>query len=145
VPEPGESDVLLKIGAAGFCHTDYQVWEGVYGSELPLVPSHEPVGTIVKLGSKVQGGKWKIGDRVGCLLFQHKCGHCTNCGLLDDIRFCENNNKTGLTDPGAMEEYMTTDAASLVPLPDSVSFEQGAPLMCAGASPPLSQVSMSLS
>lgn len=61
----------MKIGAAGFCHTDYQVWEGAYKSPLPIVPSHEPVGTVVAVGLEVNG-KFKIGDRVGVLLFRHK-------------------------------------------------------------------------
>ncbi|KAL1631093.1 hypothetical protein SLS56_004619 [Neofusicoccum ribis] len=47
VPTIGPNDLLIKIGAAGFCHTDHQVYEGVYKSQLPITPSHEPVGTVV--------------------------------------------------------------------------------------------------
>lgn len=70
VPKVGPNDVLVKVGAAGFCHTDYQVWEGVYQSPLPIIPSHEPVGTVVAVGSKASE-KYKVGDRVGVLLFRH--------------------------------------------------------------------------
>ena len=70
VPTPGPNDLLIKTGAAGFCHTDYQVWEGVYKSPLPITGSHEPVGTIVALGKDVDGGSWKVGMRVGVLLFR---------------------------------------------------------------------------
>ncbi|KAF1987249.1 alcohol dehydrogenase GroES-like domain-containing protein [Aulographum hederae CBS 113979] len=132
VPEIGDNDLLLKMGAAGFCHTDRQVWEGVYGTECPIIPSHEPVGTVVKVGSKAQG-KWKVGQRVGVLLFQHQCHACLSCEVTNDIRFCEKNGKAGLTHNGGMAEYMVADAESAVVLPDSVDFMQGAPLMCAGA------------
>jgi D-arabinose 1-dehydrogenase-like Zn-dependent alcohol dehydrogenase len=130
VPEIGDNDVLVKIGAAGFCHTDYQVWEGVYHSPCPIVPSHEPVGTVVVVGAKVQ--KWKVGQRVGVNLFQHQCHSCLECKTVNDVRFCENKGMAGLIVDGGMAEYMASDAESLVLLPDSLSFEQAAPLMCAG-------------
>ncbi|KAF2094850.1 alcohol dehydrogenase GroES-like domain-containing protein [Rhizodiscina lignyota] len=132
VPQLGENDLLLKMGAAGFCHTDYQVWEGVYGSKLPLVPSHEPVGTIVAVGSKVKD-PWKVGQRVGSLLFKHQCHHCEGCKATNDVRFCENNETAGLHNDGGMAEYFIADPATTVLLPDSIPFEQAAPLMCAGA------------
>ncbi|KAF2867473.1 alcohol dehydrogenase GroES-like domain-containing protein [Massariosphaeria phaeospora] len=131
VPEVGPNDVLIKIGAAGFCHTDYQVWEGVYESPLPQVPSHEPVGTVVAVG-KDAIGKWKVGDRVGALLHRHKCGHCLPCEVTNDVRFCENADLAGLKADGGMAEYMIGDADQTLRLPDSVDFVQGAPLMCAG-------------
>lgn len=133
VPEIGENDLLVKIGAAGFCHTDYQVWEGVYESPLPITPSHEPVGTVVKVGPKAEG-KFKVGQRVGVILFQHQCHHCINCEMLDDVRFCENAQYAGLKVDGGMAEYLVSDSESVVLLPDSLSFEQAAPLMCAGVS-----------
>jgi D-arabinose 1-dehydrogenase-like Zn-dependent alcohol dehydrogenase len=95
VPQIGDNDLLVKIGAAGFCHTDYQVWEGVYQSPFPMVPSHEPVGTIVALGKKAQE-KWKIGQRVGVSFIRHQCYDCTGCTVTGDIRFCENKECTYL-------------------------------------------------
>lgn len=101
-----------------------------------MTPSHEPVGTIVALGSEVDG--WKVGDRIGALLFRHACGTCQECqrSLREvgrcDLRFCKNASLAGLKDDGGLAEYMIADAADAVKLPDSVQFEQGAPLMCAG-------------
>lgn len=129
----GEKDVLIKVGAAGFCHTDYQVFQGVYESPCPIVPSHEPVGTIVAVGPKVDS-YWKVGQRVGVNLFQHQCHSCIPCEVLDDIRFCENAELAGLKNNGGFAEYMLSDSESIVLLPDSLSFEQAAPLMCAGVS-----------
>ncbi|KAK5064727.1 hypothetical protein LTR84_000561 [Exophiala bonariae] len=132
VPQVGDTDLLVKSAAAGFCHTDYQVWEGVYESPTPIVPSHEPVGTIVAVGSKVQD-KWKVGQRVGALLFRHQCHHCLKCKTTNDIRFCENIDFAGLKADGGMAEYFIADGHNAVLLPDEVDFENAAPLMCAGA------------
>lgn len=83
---------------------------------------------------------WKIGDRIGALLFRHACGKCQGRQRTlreegrHDLRFCKNASLAGLKDHGAMAEYMIADANNAVKLPDSVSFEQGAPLMCAGVS-----------
>ena len=102
----------------------------------PLTPSHEPVGTVVQTGPEVQG--WQPGDRVGVLLFRHACGKCLGCretlaaeGRID-LRFCENVSMAGLKDDGAMAEYIVADASNTIKFPDSVPFEQGAPLMCTG-------------
>ncbi len=133
VPEPGPTDLLVKSAAAGFCHTDYQVWEGIYESPCPVVPSHEPVGTIVSMGAEVQN-KWKVGQRVGALLFRHQCHTCTGCRVNDDIRFCENADYAGLKADGGMAEYFIADGHNSVLLPDEVGFLDGAPLMCAGVS-----------
>lgn len=136
IPALQSNDLLVKVGAAGYCHTDYQVYEGVYGSKCPLTPSHEPVGTVVQTGPEVHG--WQAGDRVGVLLFRHACGKCLGCrktlaaeGRID-LRFCEDVSMAGLNDDGAMAQYIVADASNTVKLPDSVPFEQGAPLMCAG-------------
>lgn len=131
MPEIGSNDLLVKIGAAGFCHTDYQVWEGVYKSPFPLIPSHEPAGTIVAVGSEAQE-KWKVGQRVGVSFFRHACHNCVGCTVTADIRWCENKELGGLLHDGGMAEYIIGDADNTVLLPESLPFEQAAPLMCAG-------------
>ena len=138
VPKYGDNDLLLKVGAAGFCHTDYQVYEGVYQSKLPLTPSHEPVGTIVALGNKASKN-WKVGQRVGMLNLRHACNDCGGCknyreGELPNMRFCKNKSMAGIQDDGGFAEYVVADADSSSLLPDGLSFEQAAPMMCAGVS-----------
>lgn len=102
-----------------------------------MIPSHEPVGTIVALGTNVDA-KWKVGQRVGVLNFRHPCGTCAKCrwhkGAYStlDARFCENKNMAGITHDGGFAKYLTADASTTVVLPDSLEFEQAAPLMCAG-------------
>jgi D-arabinose 1-dehydrogenase-like Zn-dependent alcohol dehydrogenase len=141
VPKPGPNDLLVKVAAAGFCHIDYQVYSGTYNSVCPLTPSHEPVGTIVTIGAEAEKErKWHIGQRVGVLNFRHPCGHCSGCRWSSkkqgnfDARFCEKKDMAGIKTDGGFAEYIIADPATTVPLPDSISFDQAAPFMCAGVS-----------
>ncbi|KAL4922640.1 chaperonin 10-like protein [Aspergillus aurantiobrunneus] len=143
IPTPSiqENDLLLKVGAASFCHTDYQVYEGVYKSQCPMTPSHESVGTVVEVGTKAAQAGWKTGQRVGMLNFRHACHSCIGCRVArdpqspgrPDARFCENKEMAGISADGGFAEYVIADADSSLLLPDGLAFEQAAPLMCAGA------------
>lgn len=84
----------------------YQVWEGVYESKLPQIPSHEPVGTVVAVGDEAKAKGWKTGQRVGVMLFKHACRNCSGCESTHDIRFCKNVVIEGLTTDGGMAEYI---------------------------------------
>ncbi|KAH8205595.1 hypothetical protein TruAng_000301 [Truncatella angustata] len=138
VPTISDHELLVQVYAAGFCHSDLQVMHGQFESKLPLIPSHEPAGKIVKVGAKC-GSKWRIGDRVGVLNFKNSCKTCTGCKLSKreygtyDPRFCETREMAGFKHDGAFAEYMVADPETTVKLPESLSFEQAAPLMCAGA------------
>lgn len=102
-----------------------------------MIPSHEPAGEIVHIGVSVQGS-WKIGDRVGILNFKNACGSCVGCrqhkrrATRPDPRFCQRREMAGFRHHGAFAQYMLADPNTTVHLPDAVSYEQGAPLMCAG-------------
>ncbi|KAF2190015.1 GroES-like protein [Zopfia rhizophila CBS 207.26] len=109
VPQTGDNDVLVKVGNAGFCHTDYQVWKGGNGSPYPIVPSHEPVGTVVAVGPAAQA-KWKVDYRVGVILFRHACKTCIGCETTEDIRYCANRDMAGLTADGARSPLMCAGA-----------------------------------
>lgn len=111
-----------------------------------MIPSHEPGGRIAEIGVNVRG-EWKVGDRVGVLNFKKACGECVGCrqhkrrSARADPRFCERREMAGFRHDGAFAQYMLADPETTVPLPGGVSFEQGAPLMCAGVSfPRLSSV-----
>ncbi|KIJ23322.1 hypothetical protein M422DRAFT_39670 [Sphaerobolus stellatus SS14] len=131
-----EDDVLVKIAVAGYCHTEMMVQSGEWadkitatGRSLPLIPSHEGVGTIVEVGANVK--HLKVGDRVGSLTMQHSCGTCSDCkqGL---PKFCDKNEMYGVSRDGAAAEYMVVDSKWTISLPSQLSFESAAPLMCAG-------------
>lgn len=72
VPTPKPHQVLVKIAAGGFCHTDCMIIEHEFTTTLPLVGSHEPAGTVVVVGSGVT--EFNKGDRVGCINFDSCCG-----------------------------------------------------------------------
>jgi D-arabinose 1-dehydrogenase-like Zn-dependent alcohol dehydrogenase len=143
LPRCGDDDLLVEVYAAGFCHSDLQVWNGQFPANLPMIPSHEPAGKIVQVGANVPGS-WKVGDRVGVLNYKNACGKCAGCrqharrAKRPDPRFCQNRIVAGFRHDGAFADYMLADPNTTVHLPDGVSFEQGAPLMCAGVGPSLS-------
>ncbi|OCK74306.1 GroES-like protein [Lepidopterella palustris CBS 459.81] len=130
IPKPGPGQVLIKIAAGGFCHTDQMVLDGAFRSPLPYIGSHEPAGTIVEIAGDVAG--YKVGDRVGALTASAPCGKCTDCKAGRET-YCDGQRKgKGITTDGAWAEYMVSDAYSLIPLPPSLSFPTAAALMCAG-------------
>ncbi|KAF7553160.1 hypothetical protein G7Z17_g3822 [Cylindrodendrum hubeiense] len=138
VPKIPDHELLLRVYAAGFCHSDLQVLHGQFACKLPMIPSHEPAGVIVQVGPKCSGS-WKEGDRVGALNFKNACSQCTGCALALrrhnklDPRICENREMAGFKNDGCFAEYMVVDPATTVLLPESLPFDQAAPLMCAGA------------
>jgi D-arabinose 1-dehydrogenase-like Zn-dependent alcohol dehydrogenase len=142
IPKCGEHDLLIEVRAAGFCHSDLQVLHGQFPASLPMIPSHEPAGKITQIGSNVSG-PWKIGDRVGILNFKNACGQCVGCKQhkrrsdRPDPRFCQQREMAGFKHDGAFAQFMLADPNTTVHLPSQVSYEQGAPLMCAGVSTPM--------
>src|SRR5690348_17958859 len=91
VPKPGETQILVKVGACAVCRTDLHVVDGeLPNPKLPLVPGHEIVGTIVNKGRGTR--RFKIGDRVGIPWLGWTCGKCGFCrsgreNLCDRARF----------------------------------------------------------
>ncbi|KAI0487471.1 GroES-like protein [Xylaria cf. heliscus] len=138
IPEIKDTELLVKVHAAGFCHSDLQVLNGQFGTALPIIPSHEPAGTIVRIGPKAKGN-FKVGDRVGVLNFKNACTRCNGCRLSKreynyyEPRYCDTRETAGFQNDGAFAEFMVADPETTVTLPASVTFEQAAPLMCAGA------------
>ncbi|KAF2855595.1 GroES-like protein [Plenodomus tracheiphilus IPT5] len=138
VPECGENELLVEVRAAGFCHSDLQVLQGQFPAPLPMIPSHEPAGVIRRVGGRV-GNSWRVGDRVGVLNFKKACENCVGCQQLQrrggrkDPRFCHKREMAGFKNDGAFAQFMIADPDTTVHLPNDVSFEEGAPLMCAGA------------
>ena len=136
IPSIRRNELLIRIHAAGFCHSDLQVLQGEVNSPLPMIPSHEPAGVVVQVGGDAR--QWKVGDRVGVLNFKGACSQCSDCistqrryGTVD-ARFCRRRETAGFQHDGAFAEYLVADAATTVALPDSMSFDQAAPLLCAG-------------
>jgi len=85
--EPGPHEVLIDIAWCGVCHSDVHQARGEWkGSIFPMVPGHEIVGTVARVGSQVQ--KWKPGDTVGVGVFVDSCRSCAACHA-GDQQYCE--------------------------------------------------------
>lgn len=139
VPVPadlGPNDILVKIAAAGYCHTDLQVMEGVYessGAKPGLIGSHEPVGIVVKAGSDAGKSNIHVGDRVGSINTYGYCGTCDMCQNQGQ-QLCEKLvGMLGLTINGGFAQYMKADARVVSKVPESIPSDEAAPLFCAGA------------
>ena len=130
IPAPQADWVRIRVHACGVCHSDMMVKEGYWpGLQYPRVPGHEVAGVIDELGANVT--TWKKGQRVGVGWYGGHCGVCPACRH-GNLISCHFGKITGFTHDGGYSEYMVAPAQSLAAIPDELSFEDAAPLMCAG-------------
>jgi D-arabinose 1-dehydrogenase-like Zn-dependent alcohol dehydrogenase len=129
--EPGEGEVRIKVEACGVCHSDSFTKRALFpGIALPRVPGHEVIGRIDALGPGVYG--WAAGARVGVGWHGGQCGHCDNCRRGDFFACQVLHRITGITADGGYGEYMLAPQSALARVPDGLTSEEAAPLMCAG-------------
>ena len=130
IPAIGDRDVLVRVKAAGICHSDVHYRAGTSPvRDLPVTPGHEVAGVVEKAGSLVSS--FKAGDRV-CLHYMVTCGECAYCSRGTE-QFCIHGKMIGKHRDGGYAEYIAIPARSVVHLPDNVSFEHGAVMMCSSA------------
>lgn len=130
-PEPGPGQVLVRIEAAGLCHTDIHAARGDWPVRptLPLVPGHEGIGTVEAVGTGV--GDRAVGDRVAVWWLASACGQCRYCtGGAENL--CRRQLNTGYSVDGVWAEYVVVSAGYAVPVPAELSALDAAPLTCAG-------------
>jgi propanol-preferring alcohol dehydrogenase len=130
VPDPGPGEMLVRVAACGICRTDLHIVEG----ELPLVrapivPGHQVVGRVERLGPGVTGHR--VGDRVGIAWLRRTCGTCVACtGGRENL--CERAQFTGYHADGGYAEYAIAPAAFAYAMPEVFADAEAAPLLCAG-------------
>ncbi len=130
LPALGPGEVEIRIEACGVCRTDLHVCDGELPSPvLPLVPGHEIVGRIARLGPGVEG--LAHGQRVGVPWLGHTCGSCPYCRAGAE-NLCDRPLFTGYTRNGGFAEGCMADAAYVFPLPEDADPVALAPLLCAG-------------
>jgi D-arabinose 1-dehydrogenase-like Zn-dependent alcohol dehydrogenase len=129
-PEVRDDDVLIRIKAAGNCHSDvhYRAGRSRVGP-LPQTLGHEVAGVVEATGSRVT--HLQVGLRV-CVHYMLTCGHCGYCAQGSE-QFCPQGQMIGKDRDGGYAEYIAVPARSVVPLPDEIPFEQGAVLMCSAS------------
>jgi D-arabinose 1-dehydrogenase-like Zn-dependent alcohol dehydrogenase len=129
-PEPGAGAVRIAVDACGVCHSDALVvgnmWPGIV---YPKAPGHEVAGTIEALGPATE--PWKVGDRVAVGWHGGHCGHCDRCRRGDFIT-CRNLRIPGISYDGGYATHMIAPVVALARIPEGLSAEDAAPLMCAG-------------
>jgi D-arabinose 1-dehydrogenase-like Zn-dependent alcohol dehydrogenase len=130
IPDVGSSDVLIRIAAAGICHSDAHYRAGISKIDrLPLILGHEIAGRVEKVGSDLK--HVSAGDRV-CVHYLVRCGSCEFCvrGL---EQFCRSGQMIGKHRDGGYAEFIKVPGANAFPLPDEIPFEIGAIMMCSSA------------
>ncbi|MFJ9628620.1 NAD(P)-dependent alcohol dehydrogenase [Streptomyces sp. NPDC101175] len=133
-----EFDVLIDIKFAGICHSDiHQAREGWGQAIFPMVPGHEIAGIVSEVGPGVT--KFRVGDRVGVGCMVDSCRECENCeaGL---EQYCTGGNvgtynaldKNGEPTYGGYAEKIVVDENYVLGIPEGISLDVAAPLLCAG-------------
>jgi 2-desacetyl-2-hydroxyethyl bacteriochlorophyllide A dehydrogenase len=129
-PEIGPAEVLIRVRAAGICHTDVHYRGGKSPVQpLPRTLGHEIAGVVEQVGPQVT--TVQAGDRV-CVHYVLSCGACVYCHSGHD-QFCVRGSMIGRYADGGYAEYVAVPARNAVPLPAEIPFEQGAILMCSSA------------
>ncbi len=137
--EPGPRDVLIDIHFCGVCHSDiHQARDEWGGSIFPMVPGHEIVGTVARVGAQVT--RFKAGDRVGVGCMVGSCRDCAACreGLEQycerTISFTYNSREADGKTPtyGGYSTRITVDEYFVLRLPEGLALDKAAPLLCAG-------------
>src|SRR5271155_3366631 len=130
IPEPGRTQVRIKVEACGVCHSDVLVKESIWpGLQYPRIPGHEIAGRIDAVGADVTN--WKPGQRVGVGWHGGHDFTCDPCRRGDFV-LCQNEKITGISHDGGYGEYMMPPAESVAAMPDELPAPEAAPLLCAG-------------
>jgi len=137
----GDNDILIDVKFASICHSDIHQEKGHWGKQIyPQVPGHEIVGVVAAVGKNVT--KFKVGDRAGVGCMVDSCMECNSCKAGEE-HFCDNHQTvftygypmesepTGISQGGYSDKIVVRDHFA-VHIPEHISFEEAAPLLCAG-------------
>lgn len=127
-PDPGPGEVLVRVAAAGVCHTELHFLSGLLDLGVaPLTLGHEVVGRVERVGAGVSAPR--AGDRV-IVYYYVGCGRCAHC-LVGDENLCDAiRAEYGFVTDGGFADYVKVPARNAVPLPDHLSDEVAAPIGC---------------
>ncbi len=129
-PEPGPDEVLIRIKAAGICHSDAHYRAGKSRVHpLPMTLGHEVAGVVESAGAGVKD--LQPGDRV-CVHYLATCGTCDYCAR-ENEQFCASGAMIGKYRDGGYAQFMVMPARSVFRLPEEIPFAHGAIMMCSSA------------
>jgi uncharacterized zinc-type alcohol dehydrogenase-like protein len=137
--DPGLHDVAIDIHYCGVCHSDIHLARDEWGGSMfPMVPGHEIVGKVNKVGSSVT--RYKIGDSVGVGCFIDSCRECSSCkegveqycdkGMTTTYNALEKDGKTPTY--GGYSTQIVVDENYVLRIPENIPLDKAAPLLCAG-------------
>lgn len=137
--EPGEKDVLIDVDFCGICHSDIHQARNEWGNALyPMVPGHEIIGKVARVGAKVT--KFKVGDLVGVGCMVDSCRECGSCKESEQ-QYCErgqtvftynSRGKDGNLTFGGYGNHVVVDEDFVLSVPTNLDAAAAAPLLCAG-------------
>jgi propanol-preferring alcohol dehydrogenase len=129
VPSPGPGEILVRVKAAGICHSDAHYRSGIGSTNHPLTLGHEVAGIVAALGEGVR--EPRAGERV-CLHYLVTCGECRDCRAGRE-QFCATGAMIGKDRDGGFADFIRVPARNAHRLPAAIPFEQGAIMMCSSA------------
>lgn len=137
--DPNPDDIVIEIDYCGICHSDIHTARGEWGrTAYPLVPGHEIVGRVTRIGKKVK--KFKVGDLAGVGCFVDSCGKCPSCKTHEE-QFCFNQaaytyNSTEMDRKtptyGGYAKHITVKQNFALKIKKGQALDRVAPLLCAG-------------
>lgn len=131
-PVPARSEILIRVGACGVCHTELDEIEGrTPPPRLPVILGHQAVGRVEALGEAATD--FRVGDRVGVAWIFSACGHCEFCDRGEE-NLCDQYTATGRDANGGYAERMIVPSTFAHAIPDVFEDAEAAPLLCTGPS-----------
>src|SRR5947209_13264334 len=128
-PEPGEGELLVRVDACGVCRTDLHVVEGeLPPRKSPVIPAHQVVGTVQKLGKNAQ--RFAKGTRVGIAWLHKTDGTCQYCRAGRE-NLCDSPEFTGYTVNGGYAEFIVAPVGFVCAIPRVLRNAQATPLISA--------------
>lgn len=127
-PEPAAGEVLVRVTAAGMCHTELHFKSGLLDLGVaPVTMGHEVVGQIEAVGSEVDAER--VGERV-IVYYYRGCGTCAYCRRGEENLCPQPKDQYGFVSDGGYAEFAAVPARNAVPLPDAISDVDAAPIGC---------------
>lgn len=131
--DPGvlpSDEVEIEVQYCGICHSDLSVIDNEWGmTQFPVVPGHEVVGTIAKIGDQVK--YLQVGQTVGLGWYAGYCQHCASC-LSGDQNLCAQAQATIIGHHGGFADRVRAKANSVIPIPKGIDLPSAGPLFCGG-------------
>jgi D-arabinose 1-dehydrogenase-like Zn-dependent alcohol dehydrogenase len=129
IPEPAAGQIRVKVHACGICGGDAIPRNALFGTTLPRIPGHEIAGVVDAVGDGVT--VWEVGQRVGVGWSGGVDFTCEFCRR-GDFTNCVNRTIVGTSYDGGYAEYLVAPQDAVARIPEGLTFEEAAPLMCGG-------------